>query len=49
MSGQRKWVVRSVGSCKRGEVTEQGAYLEGIDGPQAPALHKEGTTEMLDG
>jgi uncharacterized protein YndB with AHSA1/START domain len=29
--------------------TEQGAYLDGIDGTQAPALRKEGTTEMLDG
>ncbi len=29
--------------------TEQGAYLDGIDGPQAPLLRKEGTTEMLDG
>ena len=29
--------------------TEQGAYLDGVDGPQAPALRKEGTTEMLDG
>lgn len=29
--------------------TEQGAYLDGIDGPQAPALREEGTTEMLDG
>ena len=29
--------------------TEQGAYLDGIDGQQAPALRKEGTTEMLDG
>lgn len=29
--------------------TEQGTYLDGIDGPQAPALRKEGTTEMLDG
>ena len=28
--------------------TEQGAYLDGIDGPQAPQLRKEGTTEMLD-
>jgi hypothetical protein len=28
---------------------EQGACLDGIDGPQAPALRKEGTTEMLDG
>lgn len=29
--------------------TEQGAYLDGIDGPQAPSLRREGTTEMLDG
>jgi uncharacterized protein YndB with AHSA1/START domain len=29
--------------------TEQGTYLDGIDGPQAPALRQEGTTEMLDG
>jgi len=29
--------------------TEQGAYLDGIDGPQAPALRKEGTAEMLAG
>jgi uncharacterized protein YndB with AHSA1/START domain len=29
--------------------TEQGAYLDGIDGPQAPALRKGGTVEMLDG
>jgi uncharacterized protein YndB with AHSA1/START domain len=29
--------------------TEQGAYLDGIDGPQAPASRKGGTTEMLDG
>jgi len=29
--------------------TEQGAYLDGIDGPQAPGLRKEGTTEMLTG
>jgi|HubBroStandDraft_4_1064222.scaffolds.fasta_scaffold31893_3 uncharacterized protein YndB with AHSA1/START domain len=28
--------------------TEQGAYLDGFDGPQAPALREEGTTEMLD-
>ena len=28
--------------------TEQGAYLDGIDGAQAPALREEGTTEMLD-
>jgi uncharacterized protein YndB with AHSA1/START domain len=29
-------------------VTEQGAYLDGIDGTQAPSLRKEGVTEMLD-
>ena len=29
--------------------TEQGAYLDGIDGAQAPALREEGTAEMLDG
>jgi uncharacterized protein YndB with AHSA1/START domain len=29
--------------------TEQGAYLDGIDGDEAPALRREGTTEMLDG
>ncbi|MGN6793388.1 MAG: SRPBCC domain-containing protein [Streptosporangiaceae bacterium] len=29
--------------------TEQGAYLDGIDGPEAPSLRKEGTAEMLDG
>jgi hypothetical protein len=29
-------------------VTEQGAYLDGIDGPQAPSSRKEGVTEMLD-
>jgi uncharacterized protein YndB with AHSA1/START domain len=29
--------------------TEQCVYLDGFDGPQAPALRKEGTTEMLDG
>jgi len=29
--------------------TEHGAYLDVIDGPQAPALRREGTTEMLDG
>jgi len=28
--------------------TEQGTYLDGIDGPQAPALREEGTIEMLD-
>ncbi len=28
--------------------TEQGAYLDGFDGPQAPELRKGGTTEMLD-
>jgi hypothetical protein len=26
------------GSCEHDEVDEQGAYLDGIDGPQAPAL-----------
>jgi uncharacterized protein YndB with AHSA1/START domain len=29
-------------------VTEQGTYLDGIDGPRAPALREEGVTEMLD-
>jgi uncharacterized protein YndB with AHSA1/START domain len=29
--------------------TEQGAYLDGIDGPQAPDLRKGGTAEMLEG
>jgi uncharacterized protein YndB with AHSA1/START domain len=29
--------------------TEQGTYLDGIDGPQAPELRKGGTSEMLDG
>jgi uncharacterized protein YndB with AHSA1/START domain len=29
--------------------TEQGTYLDGIDGPEASTLRKEGTTEMLDG
>jgi uncharacterized protein YndB with AHSA1/START domain len=29
--------------------TEQGAYLDGIDGPQASDLRGEGTAEMLDG
>ena len=29
--------------------TEQGAYLDGIDGAQAPTLREGGTTEMLDG
>jgi uncharacterized protein YndB with AHSA1/START domain len=28
--------------------TEQGAYLDGIDGRQAPALRGQGTAEMLD-
>jgi uncharacterized protein YndB with AHSA1/START domain len=28
--------------------TEQGAYLDGIDGPQAAAAREGGTTEMLD-
>jgi uncharacterized protein YndB with AHSA1/START domain len=29
--------------------TEQGTYLDGIDGPDAPRLRSEGTGEMLDG
>jgi uncharacterized protein YndB with AHSA1/START domain len=29
--------------------TEQGAYLDGIDGPEAPGHRREGTAEMLDG
>jgi uncharacterized protein YndB with AHSA1/START domain len=29
--------------------TEQGAYLDGIDGPQAAELRMGGTSEMLDG
>lgn len=29
--------------------TEQGAYLDGIDGAQAPALRIEGTAGLLDG
>ncbi len=29
--------------------TEQGAYLDGIDGVDVPVLRKEGTAEMLDG
>ena len=29
--------------------TEQGTYLDGIDGAEAPALRQEGTSEMLDG
>jgi uncharacterized protein YndB with AHSA1/START domain len=29
-------------------VTEQGAYLDGFDGPDAAALRREGITEMLD-
>lgn len=29
--------------------TEQGAYLDGIDGPSAPQLRQEGVGEMLDG
>jgi uncharacterized protein YndB with AHSA1/START domain len=28
--------------------TEQGAYLDGIDGTAAPTLRKDGTAEMLD-
>jgi len=29
--------------------TEQGAYLDGIDGDDAPVFRKEGTAGMLDG
>ena len=29
--------------------TEQGAYLDGIDGPEAPQLREGGIAEMLDG
>jgi uncharacterized protein YndB with AHSA1/START domain len=29
--------------------TEQGVYLDGIDGEDAPRLRQEGTTEILDG
>jgi hypothetical protein len=29
--------------------TEQGAYLDGFDGPDAPRLREGGTSEMLDG
>jgi uncharacterized protein YndB with AHSA1/START domain len=29
--------------------TEQGVYMDGIDGAEAPALRKGGTAEMLDG
>ena len=29
--------------------TEQGAYLDGFDGPQAPQLREGGTADMLDG
>jgi uncharacterized protein YndB with AHSA1/START domain len=29
--------------------TEQGAYLDGFDGAEAPQLRREGTAEMLDG
>jgi hypothetical protein len=29
--------------------TEQGVYLDGIDGPEASSLRQGGTSEMLDG
>jgi uncharacterized protein YndB with AHSA1/START domain len=29
--------------------TEQGAYLDGVDGQEAPRLRQGGTSEMLDG
>lgn len=46
--------VATIEFAKRGEGTaltwtEQGAYLDGIDGAQAPELRREGTAEMLDG
>jgi len=36
------------GDCTTLTYTEQGAYLDGIDGPDAADLRKEGTSEMLD-
>jgi uncharacterized protein YndB with AHSA1/START domain len=46
--------VATIEFAKRGDGTtltwtEQGAYLDGIDGPAAPVSRKEGTAEMLDG
>src|SRR5262249_49772945 len=46
--------VTTIEFAKNGEgttltFTEQGAYLDGIDGAQAPSLRKEGTQEMLAG
>jgi uncharacterized protein YndB with AHSA1/START domain len=45
--------VATIEFAKRGDgtaltYTEQGAYLDGIDGADAPKLRREGTTEMLD-
>lgn len=37
-----------VGDGTRLTFTEQGAYLDGIDGTEAPALRRGGTEEMLD-
>jgi uncharacterized protein YndB with AHSA1/START domain len=31
------------------KLTEQGTYLDGIDGAEAPSLRRGGTAEMLDG
>jgi uncharacterized protein YndB with AHSA1/START domain len=46
--------VATIGFAKQGDGTvltwtEQGTYLDGIDGPQASDLRREGTAEMLDG
>jgi uncharacterized protein YndB with AHSA1/START domain len=46
--------VATIEFCKTGDGTaltwtEQGAYLDGIDGPGASQLRSEGTSEMLDG
>jgi hypothetical protein len=38
-----------LGSCKHREVDPAGACLDGIDGPQAPALRHGSTAEMPDG
>jgi uncharacterized protein YndB with AHSA1/START domain len=37
------------GEGTRLTLTEQGTYLDGIDGAQAPSLRRDGTSEMLDG
>jgi len=38
-----------LGSCSMAQRTGQGACLEVIDGPQAPALREEGGAEMPGG